>query len=47
MNRLLQQALAFHQSGNLAEAERLYLQAMQAAPQDAGAPHLLGVVRAQ
>ncbi len=44
---LLRQALAFHQTGNLAEAERLYLQLMQAAPQDASAPHLLGVVRAQ
>jgi len=47
MNRLLQQALAFHQTGKLAEAEQLYLQLMQAAPQDASAPHLLGVVRAQ
>jgi len=47
MNRLLQQALASHQSGNLAEAERLYLQLMQADPQEASAPHLLGVVRAQ
>jgi predicted O-linked N-acetylglucosamine transferase (SPINDLY family) len=47
MNRLLQQALALHQTGNLAEAERLYLQLMQAAPRDASAPHLLGVVRAQ
>src|SRR5215469_16916545 len=47
MNRLLQQALAFHQSGNLAEAERLYLQLMRTAPKDASAPHFLGVVRAQ
>lgn len=47
MDPRLQQALAFHQTGNLAEAERLYLQLMQAAPQDASAPHLLGVVRAQ
>jgi protein O-GlcNAc transferase len=44
---LLRQALAFHQTGNLAEAERLYLELMQAAPQDASAPHFLGVVRAQ
>lgn len=44
---LLRQALAFHQTGNLAEAERLYLQLMRAAPQDASAPHFLGVVRAQ
>jgi protein O-GlcNAc transferase len=47
MNPLLQQALGFHQAGNLAEAERLYLQLMQTAPRDASAPHLLGVVRAQ
>jgi len=47
MNRLLQQALAHHQSGNLAEAERLYRQLMLAAPKDAGAPHYLGVIRAQ
>lgn len=47
MNRLLEQALAFHQTGNLAEAERLYLALMQSAPRDASAPHLLGVVRAQ
>jgi predicted O-linked N-acetylglucosamine transferase (SPINDLY family) len=44
---LLRQALAFHQTGNLAEAERLYAQLMQMAPQDASAPHFLGVVRAQ
>jgi len=47
MNSLLQKALAFHQTGKLAEAERLYLQLMRAAPQDPSAPHLLGVVRAQ
>jgi protein O-GlcNAc transferase len=44
---LLKQALAFHQTGNLGGAEQLYLQLMQVAPQDATAPHLLGVVRAQ
>ena len=44
---LLGQAIAFHQTGKLADAERLYLQLMQAVPQDATAPHLLGVVRAQ
>jgi protein O-GlcNAc transferase len=44
---LLGQAIAFHQTGKLADAERLYRQLMQAAPQDATAPHLLGVVRAQ
>ena len=44
---LLNQALALHQQGRLAEAEQLYLAAIKAAPQDAAAPHLLGVVRAQ
>ncbi|MEY4966322.1 MAG: hypothetical protein RL274_1905 [Pseudomonadota bacterium] len=44
---VLSQAIAFHQTGNLADAERLYLQLMAAAPREAAAPHLLGVVRAQ
>lgn len=44
---VLSQAIAFHQSGNLADAERLYLQLMAAAPREAAPPHLLGVVRAQ
>ena len=43
----LSQAIAFHQAGNLADAERLYLQLMAAFPLESGAPHLLGVVRAQ
>ena len=44
---ILRQALTFHQTGNLAEAERLYQQLMRAVPEDANAPHFLGVVRAQ
>jgi protein O-GlcNAc transferase len=44
---VLNQAIAFHQTGNLADAERLYLQLMTAAPRESAAPHLLGVVRAQ
>ena len=36
-----------HQSGNLVEAERLYLHLMATAPLAANAPHLLGVLRAQ
>jgi len=44
---LLNRALAFHARGQLIEAERLYLAAIEAAPQDAAPPHLLGVVRAQ
>jgi predicted O-linked N-acetylglucosamine transferase (SPINDLY family) len=44
---LLQQAIALHQAGRLADAERLYRQLMTADPRDATAPHMLGVVRAQ
>jgi predicted O-linked N-acetylglucosamine transferase (SPINDLY family) len=44
---LLDRAIALHQTGNLADAEKLYLEAMRAAPGDASASHLLGVVRAQ
>lgn len=43
----LNQAIVFHQTGKLAEAERLYLQVMAAEPKESAAPHLLGVVRAQ
>ena len=47
MASLHEQAVGAHQRGQLAEAERLYLQLLEAAP-DAFAPrHLLGVVRAQ
>jgi predicted O-linked N-acetylglucosamine transferase (SPINDLY family) len=44
---VLNQAISFHQTGKLADAERLYLQLMAAAPQEATAHHMLGVVRAQ
>jgi predicted O-linked N-acetylglucosamine transferase (SPINDLY family) len=44
---ILDQAIAFHQNGKLADAERLYLQLMAAEPREATARHLLGVVRAQ
>jgi predicted O-linked N-acetylglucosamine transferase (SPINDLY family) len=44
---LLSQAIAFHQTGRLIDAERLYLQLMAADPREATAPHMLGVVRAQ
>jgi predicted O-linked N-acetylglucosamine transferase (SPINDLY family) len=44
---LLNQAIAFHQTGKLADAERLYLQLMAAAPDEPTAHHMLGVVRAQ
>ncbi len=44
---ILNQAIAFHQTGKLAEAERLYLQLMAVAPREPTAHHMLGVVRAQ
>ncbi|HEY4076050.1 MAG TPA: tetratricopeptide repeat protein [Rhizomicrobium sp.] len=44
---VLNQAIALHQTGNLAEAEKLYLQLMAVAPREATSHHLLGVVRAQ
>ncbi|HEX4635439.1 MAG TPA: tetratricopeptide repeat protein [Rhizomicrobium sp.] len=44
---LLSQAIAFHQTGRLADAERLYRQLMAVNPGEAAAPHMLGVVRAQ
>ncbi|MES2473309.1 MAG: tetratricopeptide repeat protein, partial [Pseudomonadota bacterium] len=44
---LTDQALALHRSGNLAEAERLYREALAAEPRDFTARHLLGVVFAQ
>jgi predicted O-linked N-acetylglucosamine transferase (SPINDLY family) len=44
---VLSQAIAFHQAGKLAEAERLYLQLMAAEPREPTAHHMLGVVRAQ
>jgi protein O-GlcNAc transferase len=44
---LLNQAIAFHQTGRLADAERLYLQLMAADPRQPAAHHMLGVVRAQ
>ena len=44
---LLNQAIAFHQTGKLADAERLYLQLMATVPGEPMAHHMLGVVRAQ
>jgi len=44
---LTDQAVALHRSGNLAEAERLYREALAVEPRDFTARHLLGVVFAQ
>src|SRR5438876_9790898 len=45
--RLLDQAIALHQKGGLAEAERLYLNILEAQPDHFDALHLLGIVRHQ
>jgi protein O-GlcNAc transferase len=45
--RLLDRAIGHHQAGQLADAERLYLQILQSAPDDFDAKHLLGVIRHQ
>jgi hypothetical protein len=47
LSRLLEQAIAHHQNGSLAEAERLYLQILKGQPGHFDALHLLGVVRHQ
>src|ERR1700693_3627320 len=44
---LCDQAVRIHREGNLAEAERLYLQILAADPTIFTARHLLGVVRFQ
>src|SRR5215469_10005195 len=44
---LLDRAIALHQAGRLAEAERMYLAVMEAQPDDFDATHLLGVIRHQ
>ena len=44
---LFDQAIAFHQRGDLGEAERLYLQILQVEPLSFAARHMLGVIRYQ
>ena len=46
-SRSLDRAIGHHQAGQLADAERLYLQILQADPDDFDARHLLGVIRHQ
>ena len=47
MNQLLQQAMALHQAGRLDDAERLYAQALTAAPGSYPGLHLMGMLRLQ
>ena len=47
MQFLCDQAFGFHQKGNLAEAEQLYLQILAIEPVNFMARHLLGVIRSQ
>jgi tetratricopeptide (TPR) repeat protein len=47
MQALLDQAVALHSQGRLAEAERLYAQILTADPHHGDARHMLGVLRAQ
>jgi protein O-GlcNAc transferase len=46
-SRSLDRAIGHHQAGQLADAERLYLQILQGDPDDFDAKHLLGVIRHQ
>jgi len=47
INQLLTQALAFHQSGQLPEAQSLYRQTLKISPSHFDALHLLGVIAGQ
>jgi tetratricopeptide (TPR) repeat protein len=45
--QILQDALSLHQQGRLREAEKLYMRALKAAPDNFDALHLLGLINAQ
>src|SRR5215469_12873533 len=47
LQELFDQAIALHQGGNLADAERLYQQVLLTEPNSFGARHMLGVIRFQ
>jgi predicted O-linked N-acetylglucosamine transferase (SPINDLY family) len=47
LKKIAEQAIALHQQGNLAEAERLYLQLLEADPALFGPRYYLGVMRLQ
>lgn len=44
---LIDKALKFHQSGNLTEAEKIYLEVIKNSPQNASALNLLGLLKLQ
>ena len=47
LEEMVDQALAFHRQGRIAEAERLYRQVLNASPGHFDARHLLGMLRSQ
>jgi len=47
IGQILQEALSLHQQGRLREAEKLYMRALKAAPDNFDALHLLGLINAQ
>jgi tetratricopeptide (TPR) repeat protein len=47
LQTLFGKAVGFHQKGNLAEAERLYLEMIAIAPANFAPRHMLGIIRAQ
>ena len=47
LEEMLDQALALHQQGRMAEAERLYRQVLNASPDHFDGRHLLGMLRSQ
>jgi protein O-GlcNAc transferase len=47
LDALIEQAIAFHESGHFEQAEALYLQVLRSEPRDAEAQHLLGMMRCQ
>jgi len=47
LKKIAEQAIALHQQGNLPEAERLYLQLLEADPALFGPRYYLGLMRLQ
>ena len=47
LEEMVDQAVALHQQGRVAEAERLYRQVLNASPDHFDGRHLLGMLRSQ